>query len=113
MEEKNKKAKVVRLKDSPAQEKPADDGQDRKKATYEELNNYCVQLLQQNQRLTAQVRQMDVSNMLRRLDYLFKVVENEGCFDGDFVEGCVSEIKGALTPPKGEDANADGGGKEG
>ena len=41
--------------------------------------------------------------MFKRLDYLFKVVENANTFkDGDFLNSCMDEIKEALTIPREE-----------
>ena len=68
------------------------------KLSYEELNDACAQLSQQNQYLVRQMRQMDMTNMFRRLDYLFKVLENAHVIkDTDFINSCVSEIKEAMT----------------
>ena len=46
-----------------------------------------------NQRLNA----MDMSNYFKRLDYLFKVVENPAVFHDDFVGDCADEIEKSLT----------------
>lgn len=73
----------------------------RQKLSYEELNNACQQLFQQNQQLMRQLRESDMTNMLRRLDYLFKVVENQEAFTNyngaEFVRDCIKEIKDAMT----------------
>lgn len=68
------------------------------KLTYEQLNDTCAQLYQQNQNLVRQLRQMDMSNMFKRLDYLFMVLANASVIkDADFIDRCVNEIKDALT----------------
>ena len=67
------------------------------KLTYDELNNACQQLFQQNQQLIKQLRETDMVNMFRRLDYLFKVVENRDSFSPQFVSSCVGEIQEAMT----------------
>lgn len=73
------------------------------KLTYEQLNDACNQLLQQNQQLYRQLKEVDMANMFKRLDYLFKVVENANTFkDGDFLNSCMDEIKEALTIPREE-----------
>lgn len=73
------------------------------KLTYEQLNDTCNQLLQQNQQLYRQLKEVDMANMFKRLDYLFKVVENANTFkDGDFLNSCMDEIKEALTIPREE-----------
>lgn len=67
--------------------------------TYEQLNGVCSQLLQQNQQMRKKLEEMGAALSLKRIDYLFKVVENAEVFaDGDFINGCVDEIKDALTP---------------
>lgn len=66
--------------------------------TYEQLNNVCQQLFQQNQKLKADVTELSNVAMFKRLDYLFKVVEFSSTFkDSDFVNSCMDEIKEALT----------------
>lgn len=99
MEEK-KKAKQVALNANPVSESKESEAQEQRKATYEELNNYCIQLYQQNKQLVAQLKQVEMNNMFKRLDYLFKVVENSGMFDHDFVVECTDEIKQAMIIPE-------------
>jgi hypothetical protein len=67
------------------------------KLTYEQLNEACSQLYQQNQNLVKQLQQANMVNMFKRLDYLFKVIEYGGMFDDKFLDDCVSEIKDAMT----------------
>ena len=74
-----------------------------KKLSYEQLNEACMQLYQQNQNLTRQVQQLNQVSMYKRLDYLFKVVEFASKpFDTDFVMNCIEEIQEALTIPEAE-----------
>lgn len=77
------------------------------KYTYEELNNICIQLSQQNQELIMQLRQANQVNMFKRLDYLFKVVEIANSigtwhFNDDFIQKCIEEIQEAMTIPTEE-----------
>lgn len=95
MEEK-KNAKVVKL-DTTKKEDVKPEG---KKATYEELNNYCMQLFQQNRQLVEKLRERDMENLFKRLDYLFLILRNKECFDAEFLGNCIDEIKTALTPPE-------------
>lgn len=68
------------------------------KLTYEQLNDACSQLYQQNQYLQNQLKQANLTNMFKRLDYLFKVLECEKVIkDSEFINNCVEEIKDALT----------------
>ena len=83
------------------------DSQQEGRYSYEELNRICSELHQQNQYLMKQLRQLDMSNMFKRLDYLFKVVETANInldgshygYDSDFVMGCIAEIQDALSVP--------------
>lgn len=70
-----------------------------KKYTESEFNAACGQLYQ---KLMKEIQMRDMTNMFRRLDYLFKVVENRSCFSSDFVGDCVEEIEVALTPVESE-----------
>lgn len=88
MEEKKSKVVNMKGKEAPKQQK----------LTYEQLNDACNQLFQQNQYLVKQLKELDMANSFKRLDYLFKVVELAGTFkDADFVNQCIDEIKGAMV----------------
>lgn len=71
--------------------------QKEKKVSYEELNNYCIQLYNQNKTLIEQVKQKDMFNIFKRMDYLFQVLRYKDCFNNTFVETCAEEIQNALT----------------
>lgn len=73
------------------------------KMSYEELENVATQLSQQNQQLYARLQQADMANMLSRLKFLFKVVENAVNFPDEFVAKCVTEIMDIMTIPEVED----------
>lgn len=68
--------------------------------TYEQLNDACNQLLQQNRQLVVRNRELEQFAMNKRLDYLFKVIENSSKFSSDFIVSCVSEIEEAMTIPQ-------------
>lgn len=71
------------------------------KLTYDQLNQACNQLFQQNQYLNKQLKELNTYNMFKRLDYLFKVVEFASTFkDAEFVNYCTDEIKDALVIPE-------------
>lgn len=65
--------------------------------TYEQLNNACSQLYQQNQNLIKQIQQLNQTNMFKRLDYLFTVLNYATFFDPAFVNSCADEIQSAMT----------------
>ena len=70
---------------------------EKKKFSYEELNDIASQLSRQNQQLYAQLQRVNMTNAFRRLDYLFKVVENGALFTPEFLDNCTSEIEESLT----------------
>lgn len=70
------------------------------KLTYEQLNDTCNQLWQQNKQLVARNRELETFAMNKRLDYLFKVLELSNQFSSDFVGNCSSEIEQAMTIPQ-------------
>ena len=99
------KAKEIKMNSVKSNSKAADDP--KQKLTYEQLNDVCNQLFQQNQELRKGLQEMNAVNMFKRLDYLFKVVELASTFkDPDFVNSCMDEIKEALTIP---DVNKENG----
>lgn len=78
------------------------------KLSYEQLNEACAQLYQQNQNLARQLQQANLSNMFKRLDYLFKVLQYENVFeDRVFVDSCILEIQDALTIREEEENKED------
>jgi len=105
MEEK-KKAMERKLKANTSKKPGDNENEGRKPLTYEQLNNVCQQLFQQNQKLKADVTELSNVAMFKRLDYLFKVVEFSSTFkDSDFVNSCMDEIKEALTVKEEDNDN--------
>ena len=92
MEEQKKK--VVEMK--PQVQRP-------EKMSYEQLENVAHQLSEQNRQLFAKLQELNMANMLKRLDYLFKVIENGHMFKQDFLEKCIAEIESLITIPKQEE----------
>jgi hypothetical protein len=70
------------------------------KLTYEQLEQAAHQLSQQNKQLYGKLQEANMFNIFKRLDYLFKVVENASAFSSDFVVKCVEEIEGTITLPE-------------
>lgn len=84
------------------------------KLSYDELNKVCGELYQQNQYLQKQLQQMNMTNMFKRLDYLFKVVEvayngnnSYPSFSSEFVGNCISEIENSMTVEQGEQEDSE------
>ena len=73
------------------------------KMSYEELEQVAAQLSQQSQQLYARLQQADMTNMFKRLDYLFKVVGYCQQFPAEFVTECVTEIMNIMTIQDPED----------
>lgn len=67
------------------------------KLSYEELEKAANELLMQNQQLYTELQKANMSNVFKRLDYLFKVVEFNTVFDTEFVNNCTAEIKDMMT----------------
>lgn len=89
MEEKKEvKMKAVQKEDRP------------EKMSYEQLENIAHQLSEQAKHLYAKLQEANMSNMFKRLDYLFKVVENAHAFKEEFVSKCVAEIEDLMTIPE-------------
>lgn len=98
MEEK-KEAKV-KMKPTPEAAKP-------EKMSYEQLENIAHQLSEQAKQLYARLQEANMTNMFKRLDYLFKVVENAHAFSEGFVAKCVSEIEDMIAIPEPEEKTED------
>lgn len=71
--------------------------------SYEQLENVAHQLSEQVRQLYAKLQEANLENMFKRLDYLFRVVENAHSFSVDFVNKCTSEIESLMTLPDPED----------
>lgn len=73
-----------------------------KQLSYEELKNIAGQLQQQNMQLRQALQRANYENLFKRLDYLFKVLDNAHMFDIDFVEECTTEIQESIRIPENE-----------
>ena len=71
-----------------------------KKMSYEQLEQVPHQLSEQARQLYGQLQKSNLSNMFKRLDYLFKVVENSHIFKQDFLDKCINEIEDIMTVPE-------------
>ncbi len=70
--------------------------------TYEQLKEAVTRLQQDNGVLYAKLQQLGTTTIFKRLDYLFKVIENETSFEKNFVDKCVNEVVEIMTPAKEE-----------
>lgn len=71
-----------------------------KQLSYEDLRNIAGQLQQQNLQLRRALDESNYSNMFKRLDYMFKVLEFAHMFNDKFVSKCASEIESLITVPE-------------
>ena len=94
MEEQKKK--VVKMQPVTKEKRP-------EKLSYEQLENVAHQLSEQTKQLYMKLQAANMSNMFKRLDYLFKVVENGHMFKQDFLEKCIAEIEEIITVPEETD----------
>lgn len=92
MEEQKKK--VVEMK--PQMQRP-------EKMSYEQLEGIAHQLSEQNRQLFARLQELNMTNMFKRLDYLFKVIENGHMFKQYFLEKCIAEVESLMTVPEQEE----------
>ena len=77
------------------------------KMSYEQLEQVAHQLSEQARQLYGQLQKSNLSNMFKRLDYLFKVVENGHMFKQDFLGKCIKEIEDIMTPEDSEEETPD------
>ena len=65
--------------------------------SYDQLKEVAAQLQHENQQLRSTLVRVDYSNTFKRLDYLFKVLDNYVHFDDNFVASCIKEIQDMMT----------------
>lgn len=82
--------------------KEVEQTQEPKKLSYSELENIAHQLSDQAKQLYTKLQDANMGNMFKRLDYLFKVIENTPYFNSDFVKKCTLEIEDLITLPEEE-----------
>ena len=78
-----------------------------KKLSYEELEKVAHELNNQCQTLYKELQNANMLNTFKRLDYLFKVVENINEFPQEFAKHCIEEVVNIMTVPEGENTNED------
>ena len=79
-----------------------------KKLSYEELENVCHQLSAQaqqlntqNQQLRAALNEANLTNLYKRLDYLFEVINRDNVYLSiSFKKKCASEIEELMATPE-------------
>ena len=66
--------------------------ENKKKLSYEELENVAAQLQQENMQFRQMINQINYNNFFRRLDYLFEVLKLSHMFPQEFTTDCSDEI---------------------
>lgn len=77
--------------------------EEKQKLSYEQLNDACNQLFQQNKQLSLRNRELEQFIMNKRIEYLFKVMEFSKLFHSDFVVSCVEELEDVLKLSQSEE----------
>lgn len=72
------------------------------KLSYEQLENVAAELQNRCAKLYTELQNTNMYNVFKRLDYLFKVIENNSRFPVEFARQCVDEIITLMTPPTEE-----------
>lgn len=75
-------------------------GENKEKLSYEQLEEVARQMEGQLRQVYAKLQDANMSNLFKRLDFLFKVLETEHMFPLAFVQKCADEIKSILTLPE-------------
>lgn len=75
-------------------------GENKEKLSYEQLEEVARQMEGQLRQVYAKLQDANMSNLFKRLDFLFKVLETEHMFPLGFVQKCADEIKSILTIPE-------------
>lgn len=73
------------------------------KLSYEQLENVAHQLSDQNKQLYQALQKANVDNLFKRLEYLFKVLEQAHHFPDEFITKCAEEIVSMITIPEKEE----------
>lgn len=66
--------------------------ENKKKLSYEELENVAAQLQQENMQFRQMINQVNYNNFFKRLDYLFEVLKLSHMFPQEFTTDCSDEI---------------------
>ena len=72
-----------------------EENREKKKLTYEQLNEVANQLAQENMKLKQKCQELYMADTIKRLEFLFKVVESTYPFNAEFRDTCAKEL---MTP---------------
>ena len=77
--------------------------ENKKKLSYEELENVAAQLQQENMQFRQMINQINYNNFFKRLDYLFEVLKLSHMFPQEFITDCSDEIMQCMKVISPED----------
>lgn len=69
----------------------------------EMLQSEVKRLTANQEVLVKKLQEMNMVNVFKRLDYLFKVLEFSSHFNADFMQACTDEIESLMTIKERED----------
>lgn len=99
------KKKVSNIPSKPAVQKPKEDPVNME----EQYKGLVSQLYERNQQLVEALNEKNTALMFKRMDYLFKIIEQSHMFDDEFVTKCIDELQKTLdvTEVKEETENGE------
>lgn len=97
--------KKVTVTDKPAVQKPKEDPVNME----EQYKGLVSQLYERNQQLVEALNEKNTAMMFKRLDYLFKVVEQSHMFDDEFVTKCIDELQKTLDVTQTQEISEENG----
>lgn len=78
---------------------------DELKGILHQMSEQDRQLFEENKKLRGVIEEMNMSNLFKRLDYLFKVVNEDNKFLSEtFKAQCAKEIELLMTQPEVEES---------
>lgn len=101
---KTSEKKSTSMTDKPVSQKPKENPVDME----EQYKGLVNQLYERNQQLVEALSEKNTALMFKRMDYLFKIIENSHMFDDEFVAKCIDELQKTLDVTQVETNTEDG-----
>jgi hypothetical protein len=76
---------------------------DSQEVDVQKLQNDVAALKSMNSQLISELQRMNMTNVFKRLEYLFKVIEFGKSFNQEFTKKCAAEIEYHMTIPAEDD----------
>lgn len=92
------KENTVKMNPNQEQKLPRNIEEEFDSMTKNKLKEVAGQLYYQNQQLMNRIKSMDMTNIFRRFDYLFKVMEHSDKYPKEFVDMIINEICTGMYP---------------